>query len=431
MEPETPRANILIVDDNSRNLLSITAILENDGYNLVEARSGAQALKCLIDQEFAVVLLDVVMPLMDGFEVAKIIRSREKTRTLPIIFLTGVSTDERSVFGGYSVGAVDYLLTPVVPEVLRTKVSVFVDLFRKSEKLKRQAKALTEMERIAHEKALISERQRHELEMLRVKEEYLERERDIEAENARTLGNQKLLLERSNAELERFAHIVSHDLQEPLNTLTAYCQVLEQELSEKLEGKPMEYLRFILSATQRMRSLVQDLLMYSRLDTRTDELKEINVNDVVMRTLEDLQATINKHGAEVHVETLPSVFCDEVRLSQVFQNLVSNAIKFRGTETPRIHISAEREDNFWKFCVEDNGIGIEPTFYNQIFAIFNRLHSSDRYEGTGIGLTTCKKIIESYGGRIWVESIPQCGSRFYFTLPAEYHPMVDPAPATR
>ena len=129
MEPETPKANILIVDDNSRNLLSINAILENDGYNLVEARSGAQALKCLIDQEFAVVLLDVVMPVMDGFEVAKIIRSREKTRTLPIIFLTGLSTDERSVFGGYSVGAVDYLLTPVVPEVLRTKVSVFVDFF--------------------------------------------------------------------------------------------------------------------------------------------------------------------------------------------------------------------------------------------------------------------------------------------------------------
>ncbi len=152
MEPETPKANILIVDDNSSNLLSIKAILENDGYNLVEARSGAQALKCLIDQEFAVVLLDVVMPVMDGFEVAKIIRSREKTRTLPIIFLTGVSTDERSVFGGYSVGAVDYLFTPVVPEVLRTKVSVFVDLFRKSEELKRQAKALTEMERIAHEK---------------------------------------------------------------------------------------------------------------------------------------------------------------------------------------------------------------------------------------------------------------------------------------
>ena len=229
MEPETPKANILIVDDNSRNLLSIKAILENDGYNLVEARSGAQALKCLIDQEFAVVLLDVVMPVMDGFELAKIIRSREKTRTLPIIFLTGVSTDERSVFGGYSVGAVDYLLTPVVPEVLRTKVSVFVDLFRKSEEPKRQARALTEMERIAHEKALISERQRHELEMLRLNEEYLERERDIEAENARTLGNQKLLLERSNAELERFAHIVSHDLQEPLNTLTAYCQVLEQD----------------------------------------------------------------------------------------------------------------------------------------------------------------------------------------------------------
>lgn len=292
MEPETPKANILIVNDNSRNLLSIKAILENDGYNLVEARSGAQALKCLIDQEFAVVLLDVVMPVMDGFELAKIIRSRDKTRTLPIIFLTGVSTDERSVFGGYSVGAVDYLFTPVVPEVLRTKVSVFVDLFRKSEELKRQAKALTEMERIAHEKALISERQRHELEMLRLKEEYLERERDIEAANARKLGNQKLLLERSNAELERFAHIVSHDLQEPLNTLTAYCHVLEQELSEKLEGKPMEYLRFILSATQRMRSLVRDLLMYSRLDTRTDELKEINVNGVVMRTLEDLQATI-------------------------------------------------------------------------------------------------------------------------------------------
>lgn len=256
---------ILLVDDSAQNLLTLRAILNDCGYHLVQASSGPQALKRLLEDEFAVVLLDVVMPIMDGFETAKLIRSRPKTRHLPIIFISAMNTDEASVYSGYSVGAVDYISTPIIPDILRAKVAVFVDLFLKTEEIRRQSEILRAMERERYEKELLATRQQHEIETLRLKEEHLERERQLEAENGQRLALQAAQLERSNQELERFAHVVSHDLQEPLNTVSLYCQLLERKLEKKLDDREMEYLRYIVSGSNRMKSLITGLLNYSQL----------------------------------------------------------------------------------------------------------------------------------------------------------------------
>ncbi len=402
--------NILIVDDSEENIVTLKYILGDLNYNLVSAKSGIDALKCLMVQDFAVVLLDVVMPTMDGFEAAKLIRSRERTKHLPIIFTTAMSTDEASVFSGYSVGAVDYILSPIVPEILRAKVSVFVDLYCKTEEIKRQAAELRHLERKQHEKELETER-------LRLSEQYLIRERELERSSHQKLEQQADLLSESNAELERFAHVVSHDLQEPLNTISSYCELLERGLSSKLDDISRTNLGFIKTGAIRMKALIKSLLVFSKMKRDDMETTTIDLTKVLDRTLSGLSTLIEENGAEVTYDDLPSIPGDEFRFSQVFQNLIANAIKFRGNERPIIRITSEKKGPHWVFCVADNGIGIEEKFFDQIFVMFKRIHPREKYEGTGMGLSLCKKIVENYAGRIWVESKVGRGSKFFFTIP--------------
>ncbi|MCU7494443.1 MAG: GHKL domain-containing protein [Ignavibacteria bacterium] len=224
-------------------------------------------------------------------------------------------------------------------------------------------------------------------------------------------------LERSNKELEQFAYIASHDLQEPVRMVSNYTQLLERRYKDKLDSKALEYIEFAVDGARRMHMLITGLLEYSRITTNARQYSPVDCNKVMEYVLKNLEISIRESGARIYSEVLPVVMADEVQLIQLFQNLISNAIKFRrGAEMPEIHVSAAQENGKWIFSVKDNGIGIDPQYGERIFQIFQRLHLRDEYTGTGIGLAVCKRIVERHGGKIWIESELNNGATFYFTF---------------
>jgi signal transduction histidine kinase len=240
----------------------------------------------------------------------------------------------------------------------------------------------------------------------------------------RRVAERTLELKRSNEDLEQFAYVASHDLQEPLRMVTNYLQLLQNRYQPQLDTKAQDFIQIAVDGALRMHQLIGDLLTYSRVGTAGKPLAPTNTNDVVKNTLLNLKIAIEEADARVHVEPMPTVKGDPVQLTQVFQNLIANAIKFHSDKPPEIHISARRVTNrvagpYWEFSVRDNGIGIPSKDYERIFLIFQRLHTREKYPGTGIGLALCKKIIERHGGRIWVESEPDKGTTFYFIIPAD------------
>ncbi len=224
-------------------------------------------------------------------------------------------------------------------------------------------------------------------------------------------------LKDSNTELEQFAYIASHDLQEPLRMVGSYVQLLEQEYKGKLDEEAEKWIRYIVEGATRMKDLLHGLLLYSRIDTRGKPSAETDSADILRDVIANLQTAIEEDHVEVTWDALPIVMADSVQLMQLFQNLLSNAIKFHGTEAPRIHVGAVRKDDTWLFSVRDNGIGIEERHAERIFTIFQRLHTREVYPGNGIGLSICRKIVDHNNGRIWVESRPGEGSTFHFTWP--------------
>jgi PAS domain S-box-containing protein len=225
-------------------------------------------------------------------------------------------------------------------------------------------------------------------------------------------------LKRSNDELQQFAYVSSHDLQEPLRMVSSYTQLLAKRYKGRLDSNADEFIAFAVDGCDRMQGLIQDLLTYSRAGNNKKALDEISSEDALNVALTNLRATIEQSSAVVTHDSLPAITSDETQLTQVFQNLVGNAIKYRGNEAPQVHVSATKNGGGeWIFSVRDNGLGIDPQYFERIFIIFQRLHGREEFEGTGIGLAICKKILERLGGRIWVESQPKKGSTFYFALP--------------
>ncbi len=224
-------------------------------------------------------------------------------------------------------------------------------------------------------------------------------------------------LERSNAELQQFAYVASHDLQEPLRMISSYLQLLERRYKGQLDADADDFIFYAVDGAKRMQELINDLLSYSRVQTRGKPFEPTDAEQILDLTLKNLQTAIEESAAEITHDPLPTVVVDEVQMVQVFQNLIGNAIKFRGDAPPRIHVSAETKANEWIFSIRDNGIGIELQYADKIFGIFQRLHGTREYPGTGIGLAVCKRIVERHGGRIWFDSEPGKGSTFYFTIP--------------
>ena len=236
--------------------------------------------------------------------------------------------------------------------------------------------------------------------------------KQVETERERLLAE----LQRINAELQQFSYTVSHDLNEPLRTISNFLQLFMRRSQGKLDGTDGEYLAFVVDGAQRMQQMITDLLAYTRVGGPTAAFVTVDSEALLTRVLSELQVAIADAKGEVTYDLLPTVQGDETRLGQVFQNLIGNALKFC-KEMPRIHISAQRDGQHWRFAVRDNGIGIDPAQIKRLFQVFQRLHTRSEYPGTGIGLAICKKIVERHGGRIWVESQPGKGATFYFTIP--------------
>jgi len=408
--PRDPPVNILLVDDHPANLLALEAVLADLGQCLVRAESGEEALRQLLRDNFAVVLLDVQMPGLDGFETARLIRGREKSRYTPIVFLTAHESSDARVYEAYALGAVDYLVKPLVPVVLRAKVAGFVELFRQAEHAKRQGERLRQMERQEFERRMAEEQLRQSeeryREISRLNEELEQRVQERTGALEREVGERKRMtaeLTRSNGELEQFAYVASHDLKEPLRKVRVYLQLLERRCRGRLDEEAGQFIAHAVDAAGRMQTLVQDLLVYARVGSRGKPFAPLDCSVFFDEAVENLEAVIQESGASVTRDPLPTVLADGTQLVQLFQNLLSNALKFRGSGPPVVRVEARQEKGEWLFAVRDNGIGIAPEMIGQIFELFSQAdHSLARSQGgLGIGLTLARMMPSSLSRSRW------------------------------
>jgi light-regulated signal transduction histidine kinase (bacteriophytochrome) len=250
----------------------------------------------------------------------------------------------------------------------------------------------------------------------RMRERILQELSAVRAANT-SLEARAVALERSNSELEQFAYVASHDLQEPLRKVASFCQLLQRRYIGQLDERADQYIEYAVDGAKRMQALIDDLLAFSRVGRSEREPALVSLASALSQARTNLAAEIRRSGATISTSELPVVRAEFTLITSLFQNLLSNAIKFRGDKPPQIGVSAAREDGSWLFSVTDNGIGIEPEFADRIFIIFQRLHDRASYAGTGIGLAMCRKIVEHYGGKMWLDTSFRGGSRFCFTLP--------------
>lgn len=396
--------SILLVDDDEKNLTVLETVLDDPAYRLVRAKSGEEALLALIEHEFAVLILDIHMPVMTGFELAHMIKQRKKTAHVPIIFLTAYYNEDAHRLEGYDTGAVDYLFKPVDPVVLRSKVSVFADLYRKSRE-------------VANTNAVLS----HEIERRsRIQEELRELNQTLEdrvKERTRELEQQAARLRRANAALEEFAYATSHDLREPLRNVALFAELFERRYGAELNAEAAGYISTIIGGARRMTELISGLLGYAHADSIDEPVPISDAEKVLARVLENLNTFAQESCATITHDALPAVPVVAIHMEQLLQNLIENALKYRKDGEPsRVHISAIQENSQWHFSVSDNGIGIEPEYHERVFGLFKRLHATRQLAGAGMGLAICQRIVERYGGRIWVESESGRGATFHFTI---------------
>ena len=393
---------ILLVDDQQDNLLSAEAVLEGLGQEIIKAESGREALRQLLDHDFAVILLDIMMPEMDGFETAALIRQRERSRHTPIIFLTALGQSDAHARQGYDLGAVDYMLKPFVPEILRSKVSVFVELNRKSTLLAQQSKLL--------------ERQNAEL------QDAIQRswkaEEEIKALNQH-LERQVEELNEVNRELEAFSFTVSHDLRGPLSRMAGFSRALLELYAERLDDQGRVYLKRIDHASNRMAELVEDLLKFSRLTRIEMNESRVDLSAMIEGLAAELMARDSGRFAEFVIAPGIEVWGDATLLRAAMQNLLENSWKFtRKHATARIEFGS-RDAGGEVFFLRDDGAGFDMADAGRLFNPFQRLHKESEFEGTGIGLATVDRVIRRHGGRIWAEGGIEQGAVFYFTLRRE------------
>lgn len=359
--------NILLVDDKPGNLFALEQLLVRPDRTIHKATSGMDGLRLLLKHEFAVVLLDVEMPEMDGYETAQLMRSTERTRLIPIIFVTAGDPSEQRTFRGYEAGAVDFLYKPINSHVLASKVDIFLELYRSALVIQRTTTSLRE--RIT--------------------------------------------------DLEYVQQTLSHDLRAPLRTIRAFSEVLA-ESRDRLDPPAVDALDRVVRAAARMTTMVEDLYGILRMSSEEPQAIETNLTAVAREVLDLLSGDIERIGATVTHDELPTLRTSKRLVAQVLQNLVSNALAFRGAQPLAVHISAQRRGSDWLFGIRDNGVGIAEVDRERLFKLFSRLDHTR--SGSGVGLALCKRAIEKLGGRIWVGNDSDCGATFYFTLPDRGRP---------
>jgi signal transduction histidine kinase len=368
MSEDVP-VNILLVDDRPENLFALEELVRHPSRVVYTASSGNDALRLVLKHEFALVLLDVEMPGMDGYETAALMRGAARSRTTPIIFVTAGDPSEERVFRGYDAGGVDFLYKPVNAHVLRSKVAIFVELYKKS--------------------------------------------RALEASNAELQRTTKELRERI-ADLEYVHQTLSHDLRAPLRAIQGFVQVLREDFPDAIDGSAKDALERIMRASGAMTNMIDDLYELLRDSSIPTELAHVDIATVLPEVIESIRPALEQAGGTVTTGALPVVRANRRLLEQILQNLLLNSLKFRGDAAPAIHVAVETTPACWEVAVRDNGIGIPPAERERVFRLFTRLGQTP---GTGVGLTLCKRAVEKLGGRIWVGSEPGPGTTFHFTIP--------------
>ncbi|HZH66554.1 MAG TPA: response regulator [Flavisolibacter sp.] len=390
---------ILIVDDKTENLFSLKTLLRLNLFEVDSAQSGEEALKKILKKDYELIILDVQMPGMDGYEVAEAITGYSKSKNIPIIFLSAVNIDKRFVTKGYASGGLDYVTKPFDPDLLILKVKTFVRLYQQAQELIR-VKATLEQK--------VSERTKELVEINKA-------------------------LESSNSELQQYAYIASHDLQEPLRKILTFSRMIaEKHFSAPSAREPL--MDRVIDAAERMRRLINDLLDFSKLAVPS-VFKRTSLNEITNAVLSDLEILIAEKGAHITVEDLPTVEIIGEQLHQAFLNLISNALKFSEKNVrPVIRVYSETikeksigsepapDGRYCRIFITDNGIGFEEKYVDKIFTLFQRLHGKAEYEGTGIGLAIVKKIIDKHQGLISARSAAGKGATFIIVLPLEQSP---------
>jgi light-regulated signal transduction histidine kinase (bacteriophytochrome) len=383
MDAESRNTKILVVDDTHSTIDMVKTALEEDGYEVVMATSGEKAIKRAEITSPDLIMLDVLMPGMDGFETCRRLKADNRTRDIPVIFMTALTATESKVTG-FKVGGVDYVTKPIEVEEVLARIRTHLTIQSMQRRLESQ-----------------NERLRHEMTERKQAEEALQRSHEK--------------LKAANRELGDFAYIVSHDLKAPLRSITQLAGWLFKDYAQAFDPEGQNMVELLINRTQRMERLIDGVLQYSRVGRIKGKTEAVDLNILVDQVIEMLAPPDN---ILVTVDgRLPVVEAEKIRLEQIFQNLIGNAVKFMDKEQGEVKIRCVQEGDYWKFSVEDNGPGIEERYYGQIFQIFQTLLPRDVMENTGAGLTIVKKIIELYNGRIWVESELGKGSTFYFTLP--------------
>lgn len=365
------KQEILVVDDTPDNLRLLSAILTQQNYEVRKALNSTRAISSVKADAPDIILLDIKMPGMNGYDVCRALKADPETREIPVIFISALD-DALDKVQAFSVGGVDYITKP----------------FQEAEVLARIENQL-----------------------------YL---RELQAQ----LKAQNKELARSNQELQQFAQIVSHDLQQPLQSMTGYAKIIAMQYGELLDDDANQHLTNIFDAGNRMQRLIKDLLGYAKIGRQQEIFTSVNCTIALEQALRNLDNAIVESGAKLRSRSLPTILGNETQLIQLFQNLIGNSIKFvNPTIRPEVSISATLQgDQYWLFEVRDNGIGIPEDRLDQIFESFQRLHSSKQYPGSGIGLATCKKIVENHGGEIWARSQPDVGTTILFKLPVSACP---------
>ena len=414
------RAKVLAVDDSATYLLHLKCLLEAEGYTVDAVSDPTQVLTHLKNSSYDLALIDLVMPEMDGIELCRQIVSMRLHLDNPIavLMLTGREAKE-DLTRALEAGADDFVGKSSDQAVLRGRIRA---LLRRKFFQEENQRILEELKNKQLE--AISARAETEAALARAADERRQQAETVavqlqQAKSDLERSNEELL--RSNDELRQFAFIASHDLQEPLRSITSFCNLLKEDYEGRLDAQADTFIARIVNGAIRMKALITDLLAYSRVDCDQPTMfHDVDLADVLEDVLANLQTTITETGADVKFDQMPIVRGNRVQLVQLLQNLIGNAIMYRGDQYPRIDISAHKRDDSWEICVKDNGIGIAPEHHQQIFDIFRRLHSRDKYPGTGIGLASCKKIVQRLGGQIAVDSQLGSGSTFRFTIPAVF-----------
>jgi two-component system sensor histidine kinase/response regulator len=372
----TAAVSILVVDDDATKRFALKAILDPLGETVVEAASGSDALRQLLRQDFAVVLLDVRMPVMDGFETAQLIRQRPRSELTPIIFVTALDQAETDMVRGYDLGAVDFIFAPVVPAILRAKVTVFLELYRAQLELRRYR---TQLEELVQERTAA--------------------------------------LTAVNRELEAFSYSVSHDLRAPLEAFDDLSRSLLDGYSGTLDSKAQSYLKRMRRASERMTSVFDGLQSLFELTSSEVHRVPIDLSAMAVEICDELRSAGPERIVRITIADGLSVTGDVQLVRIMMANLLDNAWKFTGKEpTASIEVSSEIVDGETRTFIRDNGVGFDMIYAHRLFGAFQRLHSQHEFPGAGIGLATVRRIVNRHGGRVWAEGVVGEGATFYFVL---------------